>query len=163
MITILGSLSSSVNKVVEKLIGIMGISMASVVVLQVFCRYGLNHSLFWSEELARILLIWLTFLGATSAYFRKAHPTVDMFAARLQGRIKAINSTAVFLLSSLFFTVMIYFGVQFAYFARLQISPALFIPKWIIYSAVPLSGFILLVHSCFFFLTDLQKMNDNDH
>ncbi|HTU02099.1 MAG TPA: TRAP transporter small permease subunit, partial [Candidatus Sulfotelmatobacter sp.] len=35
-----------------------------VVGLQIFARYALNHSLFWSEELARYLFIYLVFLGA---------------------------------------------------------------------------------------------------
>ena len=52
----------------------MAMAMAAVVAAQVFWRYGLNASLFWSEELARHLLVWMTFLGASTAYRRRVHP-----------------------------------------------------------------------------------------
>ncbi len=54
-------LSTSCNRYTEGFLLLLGLTMAAVVILQVFCRYILNYSLFWSEELARFLLVWLTF------------------------------------------------------------------------------------------------------
>jgi len=144
---LLHRISGVVNRWIEILLGSMGIGMAFIVALQVFCRYVLNHSLFWSEELARILLIWLTFLGATAAYQRKVHPTIDIISLRVNERLQIYLKIAVYLVSILFFIIMIIHGFQFAYFARLQISPALHLPKWLIYAAVPVSGMLFLLHS----------------
>ena len=44
--------------------------------LQVFFRYVLNASLSWSEELTRLLFVWLTFLGFGLAAQRGALPTI---------------------------------------------------------------------------------------
>jgi TRAP-type C4-dicarboxylate transport system permease small subunit len=52
--------------------------------------------------------------------------------------------------------VMIFYGCQFAYFVRLQISPALVLPKWMIYSIVPFSGGVLMLHGLAFFVKDLK-------
>ena len=41
-------------------------AMTGVLVLQVFCRYALDASLSWSEELSRYLMIWLAMLGAVA-------------------------------------------------------------------------------------------------
>ena len=72
-------ISSHINQSIEYLLFGLGFGMAMLVAVQVFFRYVLNQSLFWSEELARYLLIWLTFLGASCAYYRHAHPGVDIF------------------------------------------------------------------------------------
>jgi len=158
----LDRISSAANRWVETTLAVMGISMAATVALQVFCRYVLNHSLFWSEELARILLIWLTFLGASSAYYRKVHPGIDIVTSRLSDKFKRLSSLLVNLLSLLFFLVMVYYGCTFAYFARMQISPALNIPKWIIYSAVPVGGLIFMLHCLAFLFADLLRDNRHD-
>ncbi|HWP46835.1 MAG TPA: TRAP transporter large permease subunit [Candidatus Limnocylindrales bacterium] len=44
-----------------------------VVFLGVFFRYVLNNPLTWSEEIARLLLVWLTFMGGAVAFFHKQH------------------------------------------------------------------------------------------
>ena len=64
---ILEQCSDALNRGAERLLTVISLTMALVILLQVFCRYALNHSLFWSEELGRMLLVWLTFIGASVA------------------------------------------------------------------------------------------------
>ncbi len=54
-----------------------------VVGAQIFARYVLNHSLFWSEELARYLFIYLVFLGAAIVLRREGHIQVSFFVEKL--------------------------------------------------------------------------------
>jgi len=152
-------LSRSINRWIEPLLFALGFSMAVVVAVQVFSRYVLNHSLFWSEELARYFLVWLTFLGASVAYRRKAHPSIDVVFVRASASVQKIFTIVVHLASNVLFGVMIFFGVKFSYFVRLQISPALHLPKWIIFSIIPISGFILLIHGLAFLVAELKGVD----
>jgi len=146
-------LSRRVNAAVEMLLAALGGTMVLVVAVQVFCRYLLNHSLFWSEELARYLLVWLTFLGATVAYRRGLHPSVDVLYARAApGPARAMRLVAA-LAALLLFGVMTVGGAQFAHFIRTQISPALQVPKWTVMLVVPLSGALLILHTLAMSLT----------
>ena len=138
--------SAFCNTWVERTLAVLGISMACVVILQVIFRYALNNSLFWSEELARYLLVWLTFFGASSAYYRSVHPSIDLLTTFLSEKMKTALAIAVHAISLCLFLVMIYHGTLFAYFVRLQISPAMAIPKWIIFSVIPISGIIFTLH-----------------
>ena len=147
------------NNWVEKSLALLGISMAIIVVLQVFCRYLLNHSLFWSEELARYLLIWLSFLGATAAYYRKVHPGIDILTSKLKKNQSRIISLAVHGISILFFLIMIIYGTLFAHFIRVQISPALGVPKWLIVSIIPISGILFLLHALSFVAQEWKVKN----
>lgn len=144
--TAIQHLSSAVNRWIETLLFGLGLSMALLVALQVFFRYVLNHSLFWSEELARFMLVWLSFLGASTAYKRGVHPGVDLLTARLSPFFRTACAHLVHLVSLLFFIAMIIYGVQFAHFIRAQISPALYLPKWTVFAIIPVSGLILAIH-----------------
>lgn len=131
------------NTGIEYLLFTIGFSMALLVAAQVFYRYVLNNSLFWSEELARYMLVWISFLGATTAYYKGLHPGVDFIVSRLSAAQQRWTATLVHLVSiSLFLTITVA-GFQFAYFIRHQISPALGIEKWVILAVIPISGIIL--------------------
>ena len=143
---VLDRVSQALNRRVKGMVCAMGMVMALVVALQVVARYGFNHSLFWSEELARFLLIWLSFLGATVAYCHGVHPGVDSLVRRLPERWQTGSALFAYLAGAVLFTVMVVSGTRFAWFVRLQIFPATGVAKWIIMAVVPVSGMIFLVH-----------------
>ena len=134
-----------VNQIVEGLLFGMGATMAAIVAAQVFFRYVLNASLFWSEEAARFLLIWLTFLGATTAYYRGSHPGIDALTRRLPRAARRVAAVTAHGAAAGLALVMIVYGARFAWFVRLQISPALSLPKWIVFAVIPVTGILLLV------------------
>jgi len=161
-VSFLEKISLSINRGIEYLLFGLGLTMAVIVAVQVFSRYALNHSLFWSEELARFLLVWLTFLGASGSYYRGSHPGVDFLYAKMPLAWRKASSIAVHAAAILFFGVMIAYGCQFAWFVRLQISPALNLPKWIILTIIPISGTILMVHGITFFFKELSRSRRDD-
>ena len=150
-------LSNSCNRSTERLILLLGLTMTALVIVQVFCRYVLNHSLFWSEELARYLLVWLTFLGATVAYHRSMHPSINVVFRRLSKSGQLINRRLIHFISLIFFIILIWYGCSFSYFIRAQTTPALSLPKWLIFSIIPISGMIFVVHAFAFLQKDFSQ------
>jgi TRAP-type C4-dicarboxylate transport system permease small subunit len=72
--------------------------LAVVVFYQVFTRYILNDAAGWTEEIARYLLIAVTFLGGAMAVRRSTHIQVDFvyrFIPRAAGRVMATFVDAV--------------------------------------------------------------------
>lgn len=157
MIRLLENTCDTINRVVEYLLFGLGFSMAILVAVQVFCRYILNSSLFWSEELARYLLVWLSFFGATVAYYRSLHPGVDTITSRLGPSQQRITRFLVHIVAMALAGVMVVSGTQFAWFVRMQVSPALSIPKWIILTVIPLCGTLFFFYALLFFLKTLQQ------
>src|SRR5512140_1306933 len=78
----LQSFSELVNALVEKLLLAAGVAISVILFAQVLARY-LGHSLSWSEEVGRYLLVATTFLGATVAYKRAHFIGLAGFGARL--------------------------------------------------------------------------------
>jgi len=72
--------------------------LALVVFYQVFTRYVLNDAAGWTEEIARYLLIAVTFLGGAMAVRRNTHIQVDFvyrFLPSAAGRILSLLVDAV--------------------------------------------------------------------
>lgn len=73
--------------------GILIVSLALMVVLvfgNVVLRYAFNSGIAVSEEISRLLFVWLTFLGAIVAMYEKAHLGVDTLISKLGTKGKRI-------------------------------------------------------------------------
>lgn len=82
---------------------IVNTSMASALLLMailvfgnVVLRYLFNSGITWSEEAARFLFVWLTFLGAIGALNENQHLGVDLVIKKLSPALRKL----VFLLSN---------------------------------------------------------------
>lgn len=60
--------------------------MAFAVFLNVVLRYGFGSGIAASEELSRLLFVWMVFIGATAAYPLGEHMAFTSLLHRLQGR-----------------------------------------------------------------------------
>lgn len=65
---------------------LVGAGFGAIVVLtiaQVFFRFALNSPLVWSEELSRLLLVWVTFIGAAVICWDGTLLNVDVIFVRI--------------------------------------------------------------------------------
>jgi TRAP-type C4-dicarboxylate transport system permease small subunit len=69
------------------------------ILIQVFFRYVLRDPLVWTEELARFLLAWLVFLGASSAVRSWDNLRVTYFIEKLPPKVFSVIETMTKLLS----------------------------------------------------------------
>lgn len=129
----------------ESLLTLLLIGISTLVILQVGARYLLNHSLSWSDELARYFLIWSCFLSVSYCVRKRISIKIDQFQNRLSKPvipwIKMIRHTVVFA----FCIVMIPFSWTYVIQSvnNGSTSSALELPMYYIQSA-PLVGFVLL-------------------
>ncbi len=107
-----------------------------VVGLQVFSRYVLNHSLYWSEEVARYLFIYLVFLGAAIVLRRNGHIQVSFFVERLPAPLRRTVAVLVDLLLLWFVGVVSVQSVRLALMVWTVPTAALEIPWTIVYLGI---------------------------
>ncbi len=62
--------------------------MVTIVLAQVFYRYVLNDAFGWSEEIAKAMMVWVTFLVSPWAYRYGAFVSVDMFIEPFSERFR---------------------------------------------------------------------------
>lgn len=150
MIRFLKGFNFYANEIVKKLLIVTFSSMTILIFLQVLFRYVFKSSLSWSEELARYLFIWLTFLGASIATREKSHINVSVLKDSIKNDIiRKIFILFTDLLCMMFLGVLIRWGVPIAIqILQLgQVSPSMpFLYIGIIYFAIPLGSLLMFTN-----------------
>jgi TRAP-type C4-dicarboxylate transport system permease small subunit len=72
---------------------IIGIAfIVTIVTSEVVLRYVFKHSLIFTEELSRYLMVWIVFLGSALAIRDEAHIRINILVKRLNPTLrKAAN------------------------------------------------------------------------
>jgi TRAP-type transport system small permease protein len=114
--------------------------IACVGALQVFFRYALNDPLRWPEEVSRLLLVWLTYLGALVLPELRLHSAVGVVHDRLSPRARRAADILADVLAVGFFAVLVVAGVSLMLSMRGILLPALQLPLNLLFAVIPVTG-----------------------
>jgi TRAP-type C4-dicarboxylate transport system permease small subunit len=148
---LLTSAMSAVSTALAALTGLMLLAIVGVVFVGVFCRYVLHIGLGWTEEAARFLLIWLTFVAAAVAVDRWSHfqlAIVNSWLPRRYHRSLQLFAIVIVLLMS---AALVRYGIDVARISWNQTSPMMDWSMGYLYLIVPVS-------SAFMFLFALRHL-----
>jgi TRAP-type C4-dicarboxylate transport system permease small subunit len=134
------------------LIAILGV-MSLIIFTNVGLRYLTNESIHWAEEVARHLMIWLTFMGCGPVLRYGGHIAIENLQDNLPAAgARALRMLIVLLMLGLFGFFM-YFGWEYMDRTQYQLTPATQISFAFIYLALPLGMALSVVH-CLLIMRD---------
>lgn len=120
--------------------------LAFVVFLQFFTRYVLNNSLGWTEEIARFLLIGVTFFGAIMAVRKESHIAVELIYRYLPRRGRFALQIVVDVVALLFYGVTAWLCTRMAGRTQ-QMMVSIDVPKAIVYWIVAACFAVMTVYA----------------
>jgi TRAP-type C4-dicarboxylate transport system permease small subunit len=143
-------MTAFLDKLVKVLVASCMAMMVVVVTWQVFSRYAMGDPSPWTEEVARMLLIWVGLLGGVYAYREKAHLGLDLLRQKVsvvgQRRLDMITDISCGLFA---LTVLVIGGgslVQLTWELK-QTTAVLGVPMAWVYVVLPLSGVLIVYYS----------------
>lgn len=124
------------------------ISIILTLAAGVISRYVFNQPFFWTDEFARILLIWSIFIGAAMG-FRKgastAHIGMDYFVSLLSKKPKKIALGFMWMVNMFFCILILFIGISFFIRTITFRTSALDISKGFIHICLPIFGILMFV------------------
>lgn len=124
----------------------IGVTFTSLIALEVLSRFVFSFSIFFTNAMARYLLVWFFLLGAGLALRQGAHVGFDMLVRALppslRHRIQALAHAAAFL----FFALMIWGGVSSLPQAWTEVDSAMGVRSVWGMAAIPVGFALLLYH-----------------
>ena len=145
----LGRLLRRVNRVLAAGIAALLVFSVGVLVfpvsLQIFSRYtAFIPSYIWTEEMARLLFVWMIMIGAMVGVRESTHFVVDVWPSatgRIGAALNLLASLAVLVLAWVF----VWYGIEFTRFGWNRISELAELPLWMIHVAWPIAGLTWVV------------------
>lgn len=120
--------------------------MCLLIFANVALRYLTSQSIDWAEEVARYLMIWLTFMGIGPVLRYGGHIAVDNLQDALpEGLARAVRGLIALALIG-FFTFFMVFGVDYMERTQHQLTATTQIPFSWVYAALPLGCLNALLH-----------------
>jgi TRAP-type C4-dicarboxylate transport system permease small subunit len=152
----------SIDKFIEWLSIILMSFMLLLTFANVVGRYGFRHSIYFSEEMARFLFVWVVFLGAAIIIKDKGHVAVTFLSERLKGRKSGkILEIFIALCGFIFIAIVFTGGITLSRSMNLYKSSALQIPMGYVYYVIPIGAGIMMIHHVKNFLALFFKEQEN--
>ncbi|MGD9867967.1 MAG: TRAP transporter small permease [Hyphomicrobiales bacterium] len=127
------------------LLGLM-VTLTTIVIVAVIYRKGLNSSLSWYDEVAEIMLIWVTYFGSALAALRRKHIGFDGFLLSLPSGARTIG----FIISEAvvigFFLILTYGGwLVFRVVEGDSLVSLTWVPQQLPQSIIPIGGVLFII------------------
>lgn len=113
--------------------------LALVVFVQFFTRYVLNDSLSWTEEIARYVLITLTFIGSVTVVRKSAHIKMVFFYRFLSVAMVKGVAGVIHLASAGFYAYICWISIKFIGRTGHQMMVSMDIPKQVFFWPIAVS------------------------
>lgn len=113
------------------------------VMLAIFSREAVNASFLWTDELARYLIVWATYFGASAAIATGSHVRMEALINMLPKRLRSGVEIGTLLSCAAFTAIMTVSGVQLVRdsikFGLVSTESDMTIPTWVFHLAIPLA------------------------
>lgn len=136
---------SRLDKIEIFIVTILLGAMIVVVFLQVFFRFIIKGSLPWSEELARYLMVWTVFIGASIGAKEGAHIGVEALVSIFPAKVKyfATLLTGFFCVFFCGIIAVVSYKVVLFLNSSGQLSPAMRLPIYWAYLSIPIGSILM--------------------
>lgn len=134
---------------IENTLAVVSMTAVSLLIFaQVVSRYGFNHTPIWSEELSRFLVVWSIFIGVAIGVRNNQHIGVDAVIRFLPSKLKLASEVLLNLIGVVVLGILIFNSIEFIQHTMEyeQLSPAMRIPMYIPYIAMPVGLSLSILH-----------------
>ena len=145
---------------IENSIAVFSMATVSLLVFaNVISRYCFNYTPIWSEELSRFLVVWSIFIGVSIGVRKNQHIGVDALIRFLPHKLLLASEILLNLIGVIVIGILIYTSLEFIQQTMEfeQLSPAMRIPMYIPYIAMPVGLTLSIIH----FIHNIVKLLTN--
>jgi TRAP-type C4-dicarboxylate transport system permease small subunit len=140
----LKTIVSLLIKVETGVLVLLVLAMIFMAVLQIFLRNVFDTGIVYSESLVRVLVLWVTLIGAMTAARRDKHIRLEVLMHYLPQRRQSIAKIATELFTAAICFIVGYFGFRFVVLEYQDGGIAFAgVPHWVCESIIPFSFFVL--------------------
>lgn len=152
-------LRSVIGKTLDITLSIILGVMSGLVAVNVFFRFVLNESIYWGDEVALVLMVWLTFLGAAVATRENEHYEFVYLVRKLRGVPLKLYVCIRNTINIVVILMLGFYSTKVAIEIHSWILPATQISRAFVYAACPVGCVFMLYYSIERFMADVKQLS----
>ena len=125
----------------------MMVALCVDVFLGVFSRYVMARTFTWYDEIARLLFVWIVFLGAAVGVRRGVHFRLHLLVGRFSPALQRAAAIFGILVVMGFGWTLIQQGWKLVELGQFQQTPVMGLSKQYVYASVPVGGALIILYS----------------
>ncbi|TCP60939.1 TRAP-type C4-dicarboxylate transport system permease small subunit [Rhodovulum bhavnagarense] len=142
MLRLFGLVDRAIGAVLRPVLAAGMAALIAVITLQIVSRVAFT-AVGWTEEVARFLLVWLTFLGAVLAWQQHRHIAVGVLVDALPERAGRVVSGVALVAGLVFLLALAWIAQDYRALQSFQKSASLRIPMSYVYAVIPISALLM--------------------
>lgn len=152
------------NRAEEIFLVILMVIAVILVSMQIITRYLLHIPLPWSEEIARYLFLWLTWVGASYATKERKHVSIDVLYSQLPEKAQLVCRVITVIVWMAFLFMMSRLGIKLTASVASggQIAVGSGIPMWIPYASIPTGMCLMLFRLIQCTIQDIKDLKNKN-
>ncbi|MHA7849366.1 TRAP transporter small permease [Roseovarius sp.] len=158
---VLGGIDNTIARIEAVLLAVGVLLMAANTIANVVGRFIFQNSLFFSEELNRILIIMITFAGISYAARHGRHIRMSAIYDAMPPRLRKVMMIVITLVTAVFMFGLCWYAFNYimTQAGRGRVLPSLQIPVWITLVWVPVGFFMTGMQ---YLLTAIKNILEKD-
>jgi len=136
---------NAIGSVVEPVAAVLIVLEVIILASDVFARYVLRNALVWGDELALIMFLWLTMLGAVIAYRRGEHMRLTAVMSAVPPRVRQVCAVISPTVVAIFCLELLPASRSFLIQEQIDLTPALSIPRSYVIAAIVVGLALILI------------------
>lgn len=146
------------NKLEEWLGGALFLVIFCILIAQILSRQIFHSPLIWSEELAKLLFVYVGMLGISVAVRKQEHVYIDFLTNLMPAKVRKISNTFVQLVIFACIFFFIHFGIRTFNSASFPIDALGGISEKWIFAALPVVAALMMIR---FFQAQAQNFKED--
>ncbi|NBH75269.1 TRAP transporter large permease subunit [Rodentibacter pneumotropicus] len=146
------------NKLEEWLGGALFLVIFCILIAQILSRQVFQAPLIWSEELAKLLFVYVGMLGISVAVRKQEHVYIDFLTNLMPAKVRKISNTFVQLIIFVCIFFFIHFGIRSFNSASFPIDALGGISEKWIFAALPVIAALMMIR---FFQAQAQNFKED--
>ena len=143
-------LSGKLKHYLEKCIDWIAVIFFSIIFIvalsQIAMRWIFNNPIVWSEELIRLMYVWICYIGWTLASRNRTHIKITFLVSALPSLSGRLLQTLNCLLVIIFSVFMVYYGIKMTQIGGRGRAVTLPITFALVYGIAPVTNLIILMY-----------------
>src|SRR5699024_1531285 len=111
-----------------------------------FSRGIFSYTPSWSEELSRLLFVWVSFLGISYGFKEKLHVALGLFVEKFPDKVKDVLDFVTKVIVIALGIIMLIYGWKFTALMGQSTMPGLGVPSGVLYAAIPVTGLFITMY-----------------